>query len=144
MHHHELFFCGSKPKLIISMNMSDLASHLHDAKYFVPPLTCYVFSNKNIKNDNIHTQQQETHLFMCKEKIKVRLKSLHWVLLSGKGMCFPMCRLCMDTETVNDKICYRSTYTKKILFRHDCSHMCYSKCKEDSPPSALPPANSET
>lgn len=55
MHHHELTFCGSKPKLIISLNISDFASHLHDAKYFVLPLTCYVFPNKNIKNDNIYT-----------------------------------------------------------------------------------------
>jgi len=89
--------------------MSDLASHLHDAKYFVPPLTCYVFPNKNIKNDNIYTQQQETLLFMCKEKIKVGLKNLQWVLLSSKGTCFPRYTLCMDTDTVNDKICYRST-----------------------------------
>jgi len=22
----------------------------------------------------------------------------------------------------------------KIMFRHDCSHMCYSKCKEHHPP----------
>lgn len=76
MHHHELTFCGSKPKLIISLNISDFASHLHDAKYFVLPLTCYVFPNKNIKNDNIYTQQQEALLFMCKEKIKVKLKNL--------------------------------------------------------------------
>lgn len=61
------------------MNIPDLASHSHDAKYFVPLLICYVFPNTNIKNDNIYTEQQETYLFMYKEKIKAGLKYLQWV-----------------------------------------------------------------
>lgn len=62
---------------------------------------------------------------MFKEKIRLGLKKLQWVLLLGKGMCFPMCVLCMDTETVNDKICFRSTWiiTKKKMFRHDWSQL---------------------
>lgn len=101
--------CCSKPKLIISTNISHLTSNFHDAEYLVPGLGFNVFPDKNIRNDNIYTQQQETHLFMCKEKIRVGLRKLQWVLLSGKGTGFPMCVLCMDSETVNGKICFRST-----------------------------------
>lgn len=57
-HHEHILGAINKVNIIISMNIFDLGSYLHNVNYFVLSVMCYVFSIKNIKHDGIYTQQQ--------------------------------------------------------------------------------------